>query len=108
MTSDMVPSWQEGDISSVVKFLRLNPKAFSFSDRPDIIDPEGGTLETEGRTRSALPNPQSGAKHKARQKKAGGTLVPAWSEAAVSSSGGAPPEGGHSLSRATCYICHPY
>ena len=81
---------KKGDIFSIVKFLCLNSKAFSFSDWLDIIDSEGGTLETEGRIRSALPNPQSGAKCKMWRKKAGSTLVSACFEAAVSSSGGAP------------------
>ena len=39
---------KRGDISSVVKFLRLNPKAFSFSDQPDIVDPEGVPWKLRG------------------------------------------------------------
>ena len=39
---------KRGDISSIVKFLRLNPKAFSFSDRPDIVDPEGVPWKLRG------------------------------------------------------------
>jgi len=85
-----------GDVSSLVKFLRLNTTAFCFSDRADIVDPEEGTLVSEGKARGAPPDPRSRAKRKIRREKPGGASVPAWSDSAVSSSGGAPPGGASS------------